>query len=76
VGVLFNYFSAASDEAAASAIELPGGSGVPARPSAHGLAEVPGRTPEQAPFDTVFTKAEPARRARDRDEHMYCWVCV
>src|SRR5215475_6035956 len=41
VGVMFDYFSAASDEAAASAIDLLGGPGVPpAGPSRLGLAEV------------------------------------
>ena len=55
---MFDYFSAASDEAAASAIDLLGGPGVPpAEPSRLGLAEVhQTRAPEGAPFDTVPTK--------------------
>jgi hypothetical protein len=58
VGVLFDYFSAASDEAASSAIDLPGGPGVPlAGPSQFGLAEVHQiKAPEGAPFDTVLAK--------------------
>src|SRR5262249_24967029 len=55
---MFDYFSAASDEAAASAIGLLGGPGVPlAGPSRLGLAEVHHTgAPQGAPFDTVPTK--------------------
>jgi hypothetical protein len=55
MGVLFDYFSAVSDEAAASAIDLLGGPGVPlAGPSQLGAAMVNQTwTPKGAPFDTV-----------------------
>jgi hypothetical protein len=56
MGVLFDYFSAASDEAAADAIDLLGGPGVPVRASDPGLAGVPGKTSGLPPFDTVFAK--------------------
>ena len=56
VGVLFDYFSAASDEAAAEAIDLLGGPGIAARTSADGLTGVPGTTSERPPFDTVSAK--------------------
>jgi hypothetical protein len=58
VGVLFDYFSAASDAAAVGAIDLLGGPGVPlARPSQLGLVEIhQTRAPEGAPFDTVPAK--------------------
>lgn len=46
MGVLFDYFSAASDQAAASAISLPAGPGAPS-----------GSTPAASPFDTVPAKA-------------------
>ena len=52
----FDYFSVASDEAAASAIDLPGGPSVPARAAASGRPQAPGKTPDQAPFDTVPAK--------------------
>jgi hypothetical protein len=55
MGVLFDYFSAVSDEAAASAIDLLGSPGVPlAGPSQLGAAMVNQTwTPKGAPFDTV-----------------------
>jgi hypothetical protein len=50
MGVLFDYFSADSDESAASAVSLPGGPGGPSGTDAP--ADLPGETP----FDTVHTK--------------------
>ena len=169
MGVLFDYFAAASDEAAASAISLPGGPGVPPSPpqrrgwlrgrqasapavlsfdtvSAKGIdplvqlgtleAMLSGRDYEQivaspraghmlanqdggerlvvtltdelqaaladahddhltavavpwSQTEEFFGQGDPqmlagllhelaelARRARDKDEHLYCWVCV
>ena len=58
MGVLFDYFSAASDQAAASAISLPGGPGTPPpRPRHRGWPR--GRqahTPAEVPFDTISVK--------------------
>jgi hypothetical protein len=58
MGVLFDYFSAASDEAAASAISLPGGPGAPPPPpERRGLLR--GRqasAPAVVPFDTISVK--------------------
>jgi hypothetical protein len=56
VGVLFDYFSAASDEAAASVIDLPGGPGVPAGTSVPAWLKSRRKGPDQASFDTVPTK--------------------
>jgi hypothetical protein len=58
MGVLFDYFSAASDEAAASTIDLVGGPGAPlAEPSRTGMANahLTGAS-GGAPFDTVDAK--------------------
>jgi hypothetical protein len=58
MGVLFDYFSAVSDQAAASAISLPGGPGTPP-PGPRHRGWPRGRqadTPAEAPFDTISVK--------------------
>jgi hypothetical protein len=58
MGVLFDYFSAVSDQAAASAISRPGGPGTPP-PGPRHRGWPRGRqadTPAEAPFDTISVK--------------------
>jgi hypothetical protein len=58
MGVLFDYFSAASDEAAASVISLPGGPGAPPPPPQRRgwLRGRQASPPAVVPFDTVSVK--------------------
>lgn len=54
MGVLFDYFSAASDEVAASTISLPAGPGRPAaQPGRSGFKIRRASPPKQPAFDTV-----------------------
>lgn len=57
MGVLFDYFSAACDEAAASTISFPGGPGrSAAQPTRSGFKIRRSRAPQQPVFDTVPVK--------------------